>query len=125
METAKSLLAWLGRQDALKGTLPVADLADKALALRDGSESESAWLREEAAVRMRASLPEASMELVEAVSERAFKRAFDLSQHDELAAQVADDFRLLAEASEVGYQSPTLEALWAVYSSGRFPEVIG
>lgn len=61
-------------------------------------------------------------EWVDQVAELAFRMAFDASEgHHDLAAQVSDDVRLLAEASLVGYQSSVLEAMWAIYAAGAFP----
>jgi hypothetical protein len=61
-------------------------------------------------------------EWVEKVAGAAFRRAWDTSSgHHDLAAQVSDDMRLLAEAFLVSYRSPVLERMWAAYGAGAFP----
>jgi hypothetical protein len=124
MKTARYLLEWLNNESTLWRALPLGDSADKALDQRDSGDSELAWLREEAAVKLMLGQPVASQGIIDAVAKGAFLRAFEASQHHDLAAQVSDDLRLLAEAAEVGYESPTLKAFWVAYSNGEFPEVV-
>jgi hypothetical protein len=124
MRPATLFLDWLSKDSSFWRALPLGDLADRALDRRDSEDSESAWLREEAAVKATSTPLATSRDLIEKIAEIAFRKAYEASEHHDLAAQVSDDLRLLAEAAEVGYASPTLTVLWAAYQNGEFPEVV-
>jgi hypothetical protein len=119
------LLTWLAADAAIWSALPAGEAANEALDHRGEAETEQAWLREATAVQealRSVSIPETTSETIEAIAEQAFVRAFGITEHHDLAAQISDDLRLLAEAGVVGYRSSTLDGLWSAYSSGRFPD---
>jgi hypothetical protein len=122
---ARALLDWVQSDAEFWTLLPSGDANDVALDRRDSEPNEGAWLREGRAVQQlleQSPLSSDDQQLLEALAEAAFRRTFTASgQHHDLAAQVSDDLRLLAEAALVGYRSATLDALWAAYSSGKFP----
>jgi hypothetical protein len=127
VNTPAEFLEWLSTDAPICRTLPAGDAADAALDRRDEPETEQAWLREDGVVQgllQATSIPNATIETIAAIAEKAFIRTFEIAQHRELAAQVSDDLRLLAEAAAVGHQSGTLDRLWGAYFGGRFPDEI-
>lgn len=119
----KALLEWVAVDPDFCDRLPVDDDADRAMDARDEPATEQAWLREDEAVQrlLKESGAGAASDVSEAVAEAAFRRAFEVSEHHELAAQVSDDMRLLAEAGLVNHRSVTLQTLWEAYRGGAFP----
>jgi hypothetical protein len=125
VSTPTEFLEWLSTDAPVWRALPAGDAANAALDRRDAPETEQAWLREDGVVRrllQATSIPTATIETIAAIAEKAFIRTFEIAQHHELAAQVSDDLRLLAEAAAVGHQSATLDRLWGAYFGGRFPD---
>ena len=120
-----TLLHWVSTDDAFCRYLPTGEEADRQLESRDTATTEQVWFRENEAVRtLMAQVPAAVANgaLIDAVAEAAFRRAFEASRrHHDLAAQVSDDFRLLAEAACAGYRSTVLADLWRSYVQGGFP----
>jgi len=120
---AKALLEWVTADPDFCDRLPVDDDADRAMDARDEPSTEQAWLREHETVRglLKRLDPGAASDVPNAVAEAAFRRAFEVSENHELAAQVSEDMRLLAEAGLVNHRSVTLQILWEVYRGGTFP----
>jgi hypothetical protein len=119
------LFGWISSGGSFASRLPTGADADAALDARDGVSTERALCEIDQAVRARLALATPSDEdhqWVGKAAELAFRLAFDASLgHHDLAAQVSDDVRLLAEASLVGYRSPVLERMWTIYAAGAFP----
>ena len=126
MLDAKALLEWVTADPDFCDRLPVGEDADKAMDARDEPTTEQAWLREHETVQalLKQLGAEAAGDVPEAVAEAAFRRAYDVSEHHEMAAQVSDDMRLLAEASLANHRSVSLQTLWEVYRGGTFPTLL-
>ncbi len=108
----------LGRVDFSK---PAA--TDDLLDARDGQPFDGEWMRCYSAVQdveVEGELQTKNVTIDE-LREWAFKRAYGLSGHAELAAYVADDFELIARALQADYSDEWLGALWQSYRAGRFP----
>lgn len=88
---------------------------DLLLDARDGASFESNW------VRVSKAAPHADSSVVDSLREAAFKRAFDVTQHAELAGYVSDDFGLLAQFVFAGDSDPWLVALFQGYVAGQLP----
>jgi len=125
MSNPENLLAWISADTPIWSALPKGEDADAAMDRRDEPETTRAWLRENKAIREKIERTPFSSDLkseIELIAKRAFIKAFEASPHHDLAAQVSDDLRLIAEAAAVGYESETVAALWKSYAEGRFPE---
>jgi hypothetical protein len=119
----KRLLEWVETDKVFCRSFPTEERADAAMDRRDKPATEQAWQRAHAAVKERLTAFESSpdLQVIEAIARAAFRRSFGATlQHDDLAAQVSDDMRLLAEAELTGYRSKMLEALQAAYVRGVF-----
>lgn len=100
-----------------------ADL-DAMLNARDAPRFEKQWLRVYDSVRAARqvnSAPKRDLAAMDEVSQLAFEKAFALTSHDDIAAQVSDDFLLLGGALVSGFEDEWLNALWLAYRLGTFP----
>ena len=96
---------------------------DDLLDARDGEPFDGEWMRCYSAVQdieVEGELQTKNVAIDE-LREWAFKRAYGISSHAELAACVADDFELIARALQADYSDEWLGALWQTYRAGRFP----
>ena len=100
-----------------------ANLADDLLDERERDPFDGEWMRVYSAVQdaeVEGELQTKNVTIDE-LREWAFRRAYDISSHAEIAAYVADDFELIARALQADYSDEWLGALWQTYRAGRFP----
>jgi len=120
-----SLLAWISSGGIFASRLPAGADADAALDARDLARNEERCREMDESIQALLAVEgvtEQDREWIEKVAEAAFRSAWDASLgHHDLAAQVSDDMRLLAEAFLVTYRSPVVETMWAAYLAGAFP----
>lgn len=93
---------------------------DELLDLRDVKEFDKRWmevykhlelLRDEIKDR----------KLIDDIRKEAFFKANSLSNSSEFAGYVSDDFELISEALEIGYNNKWLNGLFNCYLSNKFP----
>lgn len=98
--------------------------ADEALRARAGTEFQTPWQRVNACILdaiERATIPAQERNYLVALREVAFIRAFDHTEHPELAGQISDDFGLIGSALLGRCEDDWLNALWLEYREGRIP----
>ena len=99
------------------------NVADDLLDARDSQVFDEQWMRVYSAIQDIEVEGERQTKnvMIDELREWAFKRAYDISSHAELAAAVSDDFEVLARALQADYSDQWLGALWLEYRAGRFP----
>jgi hypothetical protein len=98
--------------------------ADEAIRTRSMAEFREPWQRANAYVLEaieRATIPSQERNYLVALREVAFIRAFDHTEHPELAGQISDDFGLIGSALLSRCEDDWLNALWMEYREGRIP----
>ena len=93
---------------------------DVMLNMRDDVPFDSAWVKAYKLLE-RGNVASDKRVLVDAISELAFLSTYDLTQHDDLAAYVSDDFELIASAMALDIEDPWINGLWQSYKKGSFP----
>ena len=99
------------------------NLLDSLLEARESEPFDGEWMRVYSAVQdleVEGELQTKNVTIDE-LREWAFKRAYGISGHAEIAACVSDDFELLARALQADTSDEWLGALWQTYRAGRFP----
>lgn len=93
---------------------------DELLDLRDAKEFDEKWM--EVYKHMECLRDEIKdRKLINDIRKEAFFKANILSNSSELAGYVSDDFELISEALEIGYNDEWLNGLFNCYLSRTFP----
>ena len=61
-------------------------------------------------------------ELIQSICREVFLSVFRALPSDELAGEISDDFGLICQALDIGYQDPWLNGLLACYLKGSLPQ---
>jgi hypothetical protein len=119
------VLEWLAQEKPFDGWLPEGADADAAMDAADTSACESPWLAARAvldAALAATPLPAGVGAQVEQIAEQAFMQAWHSCRgHDDVCAQVSDDFELIAQASALRIDSEYISGLWRQYARRVFP----
>lgn len=93
---------------------------DELLDLRDAKVFDKRWMEVYKDIE---SLKDEikDRKLIDKIRKEAFFKANILSNSSELAAYVSDDFELISEALEIGYNDKWLNGLFNCYLSNIFP----
>jgi len=99
---------------------------DSVLEARDrDAEFEAEWLRLYEVVNddwKSAELTDRQKSDADDVRRESFLAVFRVTKHHDIAAQVSDDFDLMARGHILGRADPFLEQLWRTYDAGQIPK---
>ncbi|MDE7398301.1 MAG: hypothetical protein K2N06_02120 [Oscillospiraceae bacterium] len=94
---------------------------DKALEQRYVEEFESEWMRVYNLVEQGKKEGSWDKEKSDKIREEAFMKAFEVSENEEIAALVSDDFGLMFEAKSLKIKDKWLDDMAFEYEYGHFP----
>ncbi len=93
---------------------------DDLLSMRDEVEFDSEWMRVYSVLEEYSFDDETERDIDE-VRQAAFETAYALSNSDEIAGFVSDDFEMICRAYVIGLEDKWMNALVRSYTEHRFP----
>lgn len=93
---------------------------DELLNLRDEERFDKKWMEVYSYIESFKSEIQ-NKKIIDDIRKEAFIKANSLSKSSDLAGYVSDDFELISEALEIGYNNKWLNGLFSCYLSGIFP----
>lgn len=97
---------------------------DELLDARDCEPFDSAWVKASDEVenwKTKMVYTQDMKKHSDQIRQKAYRKVYQLSGDSDLSAYISDDFGLIADSEQVGYQSPWLDRLTACYRSSKIP----
>lgn len=93
---------------------------DELLDMRDDEEFDSEWIRVYNVLNQ-VEVEQDEKKTIDAIREKSFLMAYNLSESSDIASCVSDDFEIICKAYFLHYNDNWLNSLIMSYAKGEFP----
>lgn len=93
---------------------------DELLDMRDEEEFDSEWIRVYDILNQ-VEVEQNEKKIIDAIREKSFLMAYNLSESSDIASCVSDDFEIICKAYVLDYNDNWLNSLVMSYARGEFP----